>query len=427
MEPIRSLAREVGYAIGVHGSLERDLDLIAAPWREDAVTATQLAEHIAAGINGRVLAPEHRPLGRWSCNIQIDGWFKLIDLSVAPAGRDGALSGSGWVYYSPDVGTEYAHQHPVDSGETPDASDIRRSTRFEDWLVGENQRLDGQIRNLVVNPALSTPSPEAGRGEDDRVLPKIASAHICFGMGWQAGYESALKGSDGPCMEAAFEASDITKALALSPPAPEPEDLFAENAKKPEPGYEAEPVAITDEVVRYIARYGGMCRDCADEDGVCPASGLPCEPDDCDRAIHHVLKALSYGQRHGYIKAVSPAPVSREEIALGEPHTLAACPPGLFLAEAHGTLGMKTEYYTDKGAVEAYIVESGEFFWGDAPHTPERQRAQIVRPIRHDTILQRLSNQQGGGGKGSIPELPGVSAVQLPASPAAQHSDEGEG
>lgn len=85
VEPIRSLAREVGYAIGVHGSLERDLDLIAAPWREDAVTATQLAEHIAAGINGRVLAPEEKPLGRWSCNIQIDGWFKLIDLSVAPA------------------------------------------------------------------------------------------------------------------------------------------------------------------------------------------------------------------------------------------------------------------------------------------------------------------------------------------------------
>ena len=84
--PIRLLAREVGYAIGVHGSQERDLDLIAAPWTEAAVSAEELANHIAKGINGRVLAPEDRPLGRWSCNIQIDGWFKLIDLSVSPVG-----------------------------------------------------------------------------------------------------------------------------------------------------------------------------------------------------------------------------------------------------------------------------------------------------------------------------------------------------
>lgn len=83
--PIRALAREVGYAIGEHGTKERDLDLIAVPWREGAASPQTLAEHIAKGINGVVLAPEPKPAGRWSCNIQIDGWFKLIDLSVMPA------------------------------------------------------------------------------------------------------------------------------------------------------------------------------------------------------------------------------------------------------------------------------------------------------------------------------------------------------
>ena len=29
---IRKLAREVGYAVCVHGSLKRDFDLIAVPW-----------------------------------------------------------------------------------------------------------------------------------------------------------------------------------------------------------------------------------------------------------------------------------------------------------------------------------------------------------------------------------------------------------
>lgn len=86
IDRMRALAREVGYALGVHGSLERDVDLIAAPWTDEAIPAKALAEHIATGMNGSVIAASDKPLGRWSCNIQIDGWFKLIDLSVAPRG-----------------------------------------------------------------------------------------------------------------------------------------------------------------------------------------------------------------------------------------------------------------------------------------------------------------------------------------------------
>lgn len=83
---IRELAREVGYAIGVHGSLERDLDLIAAPWVADAVEPMELAEHIAYGLGGNVVDFERqdKPCGRWSCNIHTPDWTKMIDLSVMP-------------------------------------------------------------------------------------------------------------------------------------------------------------------------------------------------------------------------------------------------------------------------------------------------------------------------------------------------------
>lgn len=86
IERIRELAREVGYAVGVHGTLERDLDLIAAPWVADAVTPFELAQHIATGLGGNVLdyKVQDKPCGRWSCSINSDGWFKLIDLSVMP-------------------------------------------------------------------------------------------------------------------------------------------------------------------------------------------------------------------------------------------------------------------------------------------------------------------------------------------------------
>lgn len=60
--------------------------------------------------------------------------------------------------------------------------------------------------------------------------------------------------------------------------------------------------------------------------------------------------------------------------------TLDRCPIGLFRSEA-GTLCLKTEYGNNEGRIDAYIVDSGEFFWGAAPQTIESQRAQVVYPV----------------------------------------------
>lgn len=62
----------------------------------------------------------------------------------------------------------------------------------------------------------------------------------------------------------------------------------------------------SDAEIDYIMRYGGRCRGCADEDGVCPSRGLPCDPEDARRAIRHVLNALNYGRAHGYLVAPQP-------------------------------------------------------------------------------------------------------------------------
>jgi hypothetical protein len=48
----------------------------------------------------------------------------------------------------------------------------------------------------------------------------------------------------------------------------------------------------------YVLRFGGKCRDCADQEGVCPASGIPC---DGTKAVNSVLEALTYGFTHGHI------------------------------------------------------------------------------------------------------------------------------
>lgn len=71
--------------------------------------------------------------------------------------------------------------------------------------------------------------------------------------------------------------------------------------------------------------------------------------------------------------------MNKELKAADEAVTLAACPIGLFMAG--GELCLKTEYSDNEGRIDAYIVSSGEFFWGSAPQTIANQRQQMVSPV----------------------------------------------
>jgi hypothetical protein len=74
---------------------------------------------------------------------------------------------------------------------------------------------------------------------------------------------------------------------------------------------EPKPVAPTDAEIEYVASFGGRCRDCADEDGICPHSSLPCEPELARKAIRSVITALRYGNFHGYVESPADAQVNR--------------------------------------------------------------------------------------------------------------------
>ncbi|MEO8298772.1 MAG: hypothetical protein ABI574_13295 [Burkholderiales bacterium] len=92
---IREAAREHGYAIGLHGSERRDLDLIAAPWRDGAADAETLAHAVAIAACGIDRAGRYewnnKPLGRIATSIPIC-WTEMhgvrgaghMDLSVMP-------------------------------------------------------------------------------------------------------------------------------------------------------------------------------------------------------------------------------------------------------------------------------------------------------------------------------------------------------
>lgn len=68
--------------------------------------------------------------------------------------------------------------------------------------------------------------------------------------------------------------------------------------------------ADSEDAVAFAIQYGPRCRDCADENGVCPATGIGCG--DREKAVRFVLGAVAYGIKHRYLPA--PRLASEREV-----------------------------------------------------------------------------------------------------------------
>ena len=102
---LREIARRNGYALAVHGSLERDIDLIACPWTEGASAAESLAADLYVACRaimghatgpcgwaetetweppaGSLPNPARKPHGRLGWSI-LFGSGPYLDISVMP-------------------------------------------------------------------------------------------------------------------------------------------------------------------------------------------------------------------------------------------------------------------------------------------------------------------------------------------------------
>lgn len=88
-QDFRKAALECGYALALHGSMARDMDLIAIAWVEDATEPEILVQRISDCIDGTVWKDHHcknptkRPHGRIAYTLTIMGDWQ-IDLSIIP-------------------------------------------------------------------------------------------------------------------------------------------------------------------------------------------------------------------------------------------------------------------------------------------------------------------------------------------------------
>jgi hypothetical protein len=142
----------------------------------------------------------------------------------------------------------------------------------------------------------------------DRDLHNIHPSRVIDAIARQRARSTPAESGDQRPSEAKAATS-----VADEPDLPDPASLSQPRLREERPSREEwEPIPLTDDVLRYVSRYGGMCRDCADEHGVCPNSGLPCD-DPRDKAIRHVITALNYGFGRGFLSLTQSKAVDSGE------------------------------------------------------------------------------------------------------------------
>jgi hypothetical protein len=83
---LATLARAHGYALAVHGTLGRDMDLICIPWTEQACEPITLVEAITTTFAVRQVGgpPTRKPHGREAWTLSVGFGECAIDLSFMP-------------------------------------------------------------------------------------------------------------------------------------------------------------------------------------------------------------------------------------------------------------------------------------------------------------------------------------------------------
>jgi hypothetical protein len=80
------IGRDCGYGMGLHGSLAKDMDVMAMPWTEEARPPGEVAAAVekATGFKGTPNNPGKMPHGRLAWTLLEAESGAYIDLSIMP-------------------------------------------------------------------------------------------------------------------------------------------------------------------------------------------------------------------------------------------------------------------------------------------------------------------------------------------------------
>lgn len=86
---LQTICASNGYALALHGSMQRDLDAVAVPWTDRATSAETLVACICGGMGLSIGpgSPADKPHGRRVWTLMLWEWG-FVDLSVMPLLRE---------------------------------------------------------------------------------------------------------------------------------------------------------------------------------------------------------------------------------------------------------------------------------------------------------------------------------------------------
>lgn len=94
LEPMRTVAREHGYTLALHGSLARDIDMVAVPWLDRASEPERLMLDLRGAVSSLFGTARLDPSEGWnekphgrvaqSIHVHCDGHFFYFDVSIMP-------------------------------------------------------------------------------------------------------------------------------------------------------------------------------------------------------------------------------------------------------------------------------------------------------------------------------------------------------
>lgn len=141
------------------------------------------------------------------------------------------------------------------------------------------------------------------------IVPALKAAQA--GKGEVAGWRPLLKDRPKHLPPSDFTAGEPSKQTIDYWRARGVEIEYAYTTPQPQP-VPAGSIKFTAAHEDYVVHFTKGCRDCADNNGVCPNSGLPCSG--YREAIKTVLKALEYGINNGH----APDPAQPQPCAVPE-------------------------------------------------------------------------------------------------------------
>lgn len=168
----RCIAWSEGYALTMHGSFTRDLDLLAVPWTEKATEPEHLVSRIVSNLDDLDLLVKdpkaksqatQKPHGRlaWTLTFKAFGDPRFVDLSVMP--RDASGEVVAW----------------IDSSTLPLKSDTRDTSHVALVYASESDGFGGRRLPLVLATPEPLSSPATGEvGPFGAVMAEVRRATV---------------------------------------------------------------------------------------------------------------------------------------------------------------------------------------------------------------------------------------------------------